>query len=109
MFLPAQLVQDLPRRARAFGRAALREGGVSAHSPTGIGRAEIGIERGQGACGARVPFGGSARKDFFEASEESLTGGAHGLWLRSATERRFLVAGVAGINRCSQPCAALIR
>jgi hypothetical protein len=35
---------------------------VSAHSPTGIGRAETGIERGQGACGAGVLFGGSAGK-----------------------------------------------
>jgi hypothetical protein len=35
--------------------------------------------------------------------------GAHGLWLRVATERGFLVAGVAGISRCSQPCASLIR
>src|ERR1700722_3257550 len=132
--LPAKLVQDLLRRARAFGRPALRkslvvgravlageedvalshllvagECGVLAHSPVGIGRAEIGIERGQRACGAGVPFGGSAGKNSPEAAEERSAGGAHGLWLRVATERRFLVAGVAGINRWSQPCASLIR
>jgi hypothetical protein len=111
--LPSKSVQDLLRGARALGRAAFHktlvvgravfageedvalphflvagEGGVLAHSPIGVGRAEIGIERGQGACGAGVPFGGSAGKDFLEAAEEGL-GVLLDVGVRGGCERRL--------------------
>src|ERR1700722_18312218 len=115
--LPAKLVQDLLRRARAFGRPALHktlvvgravlageedvalshllvagERGILAYSPVGIGRAEVGIERGQRACCARIPFGGSSGKHALEPAEEGLSIPLH-VGLRGGRERRLCRLG----------------